>query len=206
MNSVLRSFALFFALLNPFLLGVYMLDALRELSPAAFRRMIANGALVSLAIFSAFVVAGDSIFGSVLPARFASFQIFGGIVFLLMGIRYVLAGAAAIASFRGPARAEPGAEAFLYFVGPGTVSASVVVGGRHSISVALMIVAASVVLAVLCMGIVKFGFDRARAVRGSALDRELEILGRIAGLLVGTFAVDMILTGVSTFLAELPTH
>lgn len=203
MSGVGHSFALLFALLNPFLLAVYMLEAIRSLSGAAFRVVVVKGAIVALAVFALFAVAGDSIFGRVVPARFASFQIFGGLVFLQIGLRYVLTGAEAITAIRGPLRTDAGAVAFLYFVGPGTISASIVVGGRHDVPTALAVVTAAVALATAAMIVLKLAFDRVRARRASMLDRELEILGRMAGLLVGTFAVDMMLSGAATFWREL---
>ncbi len=203
MSSVSHSFALLFALLNPFLLGVYMLGAIRGLPPATFRAVLARGAALACTVFGVFAVAGDSLFGSFVPARFASFQIFGGIVFLMIGTRYVLNGADAIASIRGPIHTDTGTVAFLYFVGPGTVSASVVIGGRHDVSVALAIIAVAVALATLSMFVVKRAFDHYRAKRESTVDRVFEIVGRLAGLLVGTFAVDMILNGIAAFMGEL---
>lgn len=203
MSSVYHSFAHLFALLNPFLLGVYMLGALRGLPRETFRAVLARGAALACSVFGAFAIAGDSFFGSFVPARFASFQIFGGIVFLLIGTRYVLQGADAIASIRGPIHTDTGTVAFLYFVGPGTVSASVVIGGRHEVWVALLIIAAAVALATLAMFVVKRAFDHYRAKRESTVDRVFEIVGRLAGLLVGTFAIDMILNGVAAFMREL---
>ncbi len=77
-----------------------------------------------------FAVAGDALFARVLQVRFASFLIFGGIVFLVVAIRYMMIGAEAIRGLRGPPEHIAGSVAIPFMIGPGTVSASVLVGSR----------------------------------------------------------------------------
>jgi small neutral amino acid transporter SnatA (MarC family) len=81
------SLLLFLALLNPFMMSVYLIDLITDLRRELFVRVLLRGALISGAVFAVFAWSGDAIFSDVLQVRFASFQIFGGIVFLLIGAR-----------------------------------------------------------------------------------------------------------------------
>ena len=64
--------------------------------------------------------------------EFVFFQIFGGIVFLLIGLQFVFRGPNAIEILRGEPDYLAGAFAMPVLIGPGTLSASVVVGNRLS--------------------------------------------------------------------------
>ena len=93
MTDFIRAVALLLALLNPFLVIVYLLDVVQTLDRSAFRRVLLRAALIAGVVFGCFALAGDAIFSGIIQAEFASFQIFGGIVFLLIGLQFV---------FRGP--------------------------------------------------------------------------------------------------------
>jgi hypothetical protein len=54
-------------------------------------------------VFCFFAVLGDAIFRDVVQANFASFQIFGGLVFVLIGLQFVFRGPAAIEMLQGVA-------------------------------------------------------------------------------------------------------
>ena len=81
------------ALLNPFLVIVYLLDVVQKLDRGTFRRVLVRAVVIAAIVFCCFAIAGDAIFSGIVQAEFASFQIFGGIVFLLIGLQFV---------FRGP--------------------------------------------------------------------------------------------------------
>ena len=127
-EAYLRSFALFFALFNPFLMSIYLLDLIRGLPTPTFARVLIRGSVISACVFVLFAWGGEAFFRDYLQVRFASFQIFGGIVFLLIGLRYVFSGAAAIESLRDNPTAMAGSIAMPIMIGPGTVSAAVVIG------------------------------------------------------------------------------
>ena len=76
-------------------------DLVAELDAGAFRRVLVRAGLISAAVFVAFALLGDVLFDDVLQARFASFQIFGGVVFLLIGLQFVFNGPGALSRMRG---------------------------------------------------------------------------------------------------------
>ena len=93
---IVKHALLLFVLLNPFLLAIYLLNLVRELDLKTFARVVSAGAFIASAVFFPFAWLGDAIFTNVLQARFAAFLIFGGIVFLIIGLRFVFEGPHAI--------------------------------------------------------------------------------------------------------------
>jgi small neutral amino acid transporter SnatA (MarC family) len=202
----LASLLLFLALLNPFRMSVYLIDLITDLPRVLFVRVLARGALISGAVFALFAWSGDALFSDVLHVRFASFQVFGGIIFLLIGARFVFTGADAMRAMRGQPEHIAGSIAMPFMIGPGTVSASVVVGARlplaHAIGLILVTLAATVALVTA----IKLAHDFLRERNARLIDRYMEIVGRISALLIGTFAIEMIFEGVGTWLQDTAPH
>ena len=198
----IASFLLLFALLNPFLMSVYLLDLITDLPREMFVKVLARGALVSAIVFSLFAWTGDAIFSDVLHVRFASFQVFGGIIFLAIGVRFVFSGADAMRAIRGQPEHIAGSIAMPFMIGPGTVSASVVVGARLPLPDAVMVIFATLAAAVGLVAAIKFAHDYLKERNARVVDRYIEIVGRTSALLIGTFAVEMIFEGVGTWLED----
>lgn len=199
-ENYLRSFTLFFVLLNPFLLSIYLIDLITDLPIAVFTRMLVRGALISGTVFSVFALGGEAIFTDYLQVKFGSFQVFGGVIFLLIGIRFVFTGADAIRSTRGKPEHIAGSIAMPFMIGPGTVSASVVIGARHPILAATTLIFATLTLAIVLVIAIKFAHDYLKAHNAKLVDGYIEVVGRISALLIGTIAVEMIFEGVRAWL------
>lgn len=192
----LRSAALLLALLNPFLLIIYLTDVVEKLGRKQFARVMLRAGLIAGVVFCCFAVLGDVIFSSVVQAEFASFQIFGGIVFLLIGLQFVFRGTTAIEILRGESQHLAGAIVMPILIGPGTISASVIVGKRHDPLTACVIVFAAVLASALLVLVLKAAYDYVRPRNGALIQRYIEIAGRIAALYVGTVSVEMIMQGL----------
>ena len=87
-HPFISSVALLLMLLNPFLLILYLIDLVQDLDRQTFRMVLVRAGVISSSVFTLFALLGDALFNEVLQARFASFQIFGGIVFLLIGLQF----------------------------------------------------------------------------------------------------------------------
>jgi small neutral amino acid transporter SnatA (MarC family) len=85
-------------------------------------------------------------------------------------------------------------------IGPGTISASVVIGERHNPAAAIVIVLAAVLISIIVMMGLKKLHDVVRPRNEPLIQRYIEIAGRITALFVGTVAVDMIMQGLSTWI------
>lgn len=128
MIDLIRSTALLLVLLNPFLLIIYLIDVVQKLDRQQFGRILVRAGLIATAVFCLFAVLGDAVFSDVIQADFGSFQIFGGVVFLIIGLQFVFRGPTAIKVLRGESEHLAGAIAMPILIGPGTISASVIIG------------------------------------------------------------------------------
>lgn len=193
---------LLLALLNPFLMSIYLLDLITDLPRAVFVRVLARAALISAAVFSLFAWGGDAIFSDVLQVRFASFQVFGGVIFLAIGVRFVFKGADAMRSIRGQPEHLAGSIAMPFMIGPGTVSASVVVGARLPVLDAVLVIFATLAITVALVAAIKLLHDVLKEKNARLVDRYIEVVGRVSALLIGTFAVEMIFEGIGGWLED----
>ncbi len=195
MAAFFESVALMLVLLNPFLVIVYLIDVVQKLDQQQFRLVLLRAGLIASAVFCVFAVLGDAAFSRFLNAQFASFQIFGGIVFLLIALQFVFRGPRAIEILRGESQHLSGAIAMPVLIGPGTISASVIVGEKNDSLTACIAVIVSVFVSILMILALKRAHDYVRPRREPLIERYIEIAGRITALVVGTVSVDMIMQG-----------
>lgn len=193
--------SLLLVLLNPFALSVYLIDVLHHERAKIVFLVMLRATAISFVVFSVFALSGDLVFTRGLNVRFAAFQIFGGIIFLLVGLKLMLGGATAIEGLRGKAEHLAGSIAMPFLIGPGTVSAAVVVGTRLSKPLALTAILVALLLTTCALVVIKVVLDRVKEVNSRLIERYVEIGGRLAAVIAGTVAVEMILTGTETWLA-----
>src|SRR5690606_10869158 len=151
-------------------------------------------------VFCLCAVCGAAVFRDVLQVRFASFLIFGGLLFLAIGLRFAQQGPAALTQLRGKPEHLAGSIAMPFMVGPGTVSASVLAGARLPVQWALLSIVAAMSLTVVGLSVLKAVHTRAKRRHTALVDRYFDIVGRASALLIGTIAIDMVLTGVELWL------
>ncbi len=199
MKDLLRYSALLLVLLNPFLLIIYLIDVVQKIDRKKFTRILIQAGLIAMTVFWFFVVLGDAVFSDILHAEFASFQIFGGIIFLVIGLQFVFRGPTAITMLRGESENLAGAIAVPILVGPGTISASVIIGNQYDPLPACALVSAAVIVSVLIMIGLKTLHDYVRPKREPLIERYIEIVGRIMALLVGTVSIEMIMQGIRSW-------
>ena len=96
MTDLIHSSALLLVLLNPFLLIIYLIDVVQKVDRMRFAQVLMRAGVIATVVFWCFVVLGDAVFSQLMQAEFASFQIFGGVVFLLIGLQFVFRGPEAI--------------------------------------------------------------------------------------------------------------
>lgn len=196
MNEFIKSTALLLVLLNPFLVVIYLTDVLEKLERKQFTRTIVRAGLIASAAFICFALLGDAIFSSLVHAQFASFQIFGGVIFLLIGLQFVFQGPGAITILRGQSEHLTGAIAMPVLVGPGTISASVVIGKQLAPLLACVSVITAVAISLAIMLILKRTYDYWMPRKANLIKWYVEIAGRVTALFAGTIAVEMIVQGI----------
>ncbi len=202
MNEFFRSTALLLVLLNPFLVIIYLIDVVQKLDARQFGRVLLRAGLITTAVLCCFAVLGDAVFSKVIHAEFASFQIFGGIVFLIIGLQFVFRGPNAIELLRGESEHVAGAIAMPILIGPGTISASVIIGERHNSAVACAAVISSILISLIIMRLLKTMHDYVKPRREALIQRYIEIMGRITALFVGTVSLEMIMQGLRDWILK----
>jgi small neutral amino acid transporter SnatA (MarC family) len=203
MDNFLDVSMLMFFLLNPFFMSIYLLEIFSSLDRSTFAKVMVRGTLISVSVFICFAWAGDKVFSDVIHARFSSFLVFGGIIFLIMGIRFVFRGHESLSLWRGKPEHIAGSIAMPFMIGPGTVMASVVAGSKLELGWAVLSILLSVGSAVFCIIVLKFVFDHVRALNERLIQRYVMVVGRVMALVVGTFAVEMIFQGIELWLKGL---
>lgn len=197
--AIARSALFLFMLLNPFLMVIYMLDVIKEFDRKAFLKILVQAAFLSITVFSIFAWTGEAIFTNVMQAHFESLQIFGGIVFLLIGLQFVFTGKTALVQLRGKAEGVFGAIAMPLMIGPGTISASVMIGNRHNALTSFLAITIAVLSSIIILTVLKKTHDYVRPRNEPLIEKYIEIAGRVAALVVGTFSIEMIMSGLSTW-------
>jgi len=200
MNQLIQSTTLLLILLNPFLVIIYLVDMVEKMDGRIFAHVLVRAGLIAGAVFCCFAVVGDAVFSRVMHAEFASFQIFGGVVLLLIGLQFVFRGPTAIEALRGESEHLAGAIAMPVLIGPGTISASVFLGQRHTPLTACLAVVMAVTISITLMIALKAGHDYVRPRNARLVQRYTEVAGRITALYVGTISIDMIMRGLGTWL------
>ncbi len=202
MTEITKSAALLLVLLNPFLLIVYLTDIVEKLNQKDFNLVLLRACIIASVVFCLFAILGDAIFVRLMQVEFASFQIFGGIVFLLIGLQFVFRGPTAVEMLQGESKHLAGAIAMPVFIGPGTISASVIIGKRHDPIVACIVVIGTVLICAFVLALLKRLHDVVKPRREEIVQRYIEIAGRVTALVVGTIAVDMIMRGISSWASK----
>lgn len=202
LEPFLKNATLLFVLLNPFLMVVYLQDLMTQLPAATFRRVFVRGAFIAGVIFAVFAVTGDAIFNQLLQVRFASFLIFGGILFLIIGLRFALVGKEAVTQLRGAPEHLAGSVAMPFMVGPGTVSAATLAGAQLPLGWALLSIATGLIATAVCVFGLKAIHDLAATKHRALTDRYVDVVGRVSAFVIGTIAVEMILRGAETWLDQ----
>lgn len=192
-----------FVLLNPFLLIIYLTDIVQKLNQKDFNQVLIRASIISSVVFCVFSIIGDAIFVRFMQVEFASFQIFGGVVFFLIGLQFVFRGPTAIDILQGESRHLAGAIAMPVFIGPGTVSASVVIGKKLDPIMACIVVVVMVFICAITLMLLKYLHDVVLPRKEALVQRYIEIAGRVTALVVGTIAIDMIMRGIIAWMNKL---
>jgi small neutral amino acid transporter SnatA (MarC family) len=203
MHPFIASAALLFVLLNPFLMSIYLIDLFEDLDWPTFRSALLRGAAIATAVFVAIAWIGEAVFRQVLQVHFASFLIFGGAVFLMIGLRIVFNGSDSLRMMRAQTGPIADSVAFPSMIGPGTVWASVLAGEKLGPLPAVGAVALSVSLSVGAILVLKRVHDAILGQHHMLVRRYFELTGRVMGLVIGSFAMEMIAQGICLWWREL---
>jgi small neutral amino acid transporter SnatA (MarC family) len=194
--EIFKASSILFILLNPFLMSVYLINLIRELPQRDFTKVVIRAHIISFVAFSIFAISGESIFENVFKVRFASFLIFGGIIFLMIGVKAVFSGQISLLETRGDPEHIAGAIAMPFMIAPGTLSASVLIGSSLPRNTAILAIALAVIGSLISLILFKFIHDPLKKNNERLLNRYVEIIGRVVAVFTGTYAIEMIANGI----------
>ena len=193
--------AYFLALMNPFALFIYTLPLLKEFEMHDYVTIIVRATAISWAIYIFFAIVGLYVFNEVLNLNFNSFRIFGGLVLISFALSFILQGKESMVSTKGELSKIASEVALPFMVGAGTIALSVVVGERLGpFQGSVVITTVMAITALMVIGLAVFRLSLKKRMR-IVLDKNLEILLRINGFIVGAFGVDLIVIGIRNLIA-----
>ena len=179
--------------------GSLRIDVMQRMEGRTFRHVLVRAGIISSVVFCLFAILGDTVFSDIVQLEFASFQIFGGIIFLLIGLQFVFRGPQAIEILRGESEHLAGAIAMPVLIGPGTISVSVVIGKKLEPLMACLSILSAVCISIVIILLLKSLHDLVRTKHEKLIQRYIEIAGRITALYVGTVSIEMIMQGLRTW-------
>lgn len=187
----------FIAILNPFALFIYTLPLKKEQYLGDYISILVRASLISFIIFSLFALSGDAIFTRVLNVDFNSFRIFGGLVLIGFALSFIVQGKESFITTKGELSKLASEVALPFMVGAGTITLSIVLGRRLGAtnSVLALALIMSLNLAII-LALAVFRQKLRPAKMQEVLDKNLEILLRLNGFVVGAFGVDLVVSGV----------
>ncbi|OGH00002.1 MAG: hypothetical protein A2600_09255 [Candidatus Lambdaproteobacteria bacterium RIFOXYD1_FULL_56_27] len=196
MDPFLGSTTLFFFLLNPFLMSTLLIDLVQGLTFRSFVWVLFKAGAISVLVWSGFATFGEAIFTQVLQVDFEAFMIFGGLILLVIGYRYMFVGVKAIKELRGEGKSLVGSVAMPVMIGPGTISAAVWSGKALGPLMGSLSVLVATLLLLFFMLVFKRLYDHEIVRHKAWIESYIDIAGRLSALLIGSFAVQMIYTGL----------
>lgn len=200
MSDVVKSCTLMIVLLNPFALSVYLIDILRKCTIVEFARIMFRASGIAGTVFALFALTGEAVFTNVLQVRFAAFQVFGGLLFLVVALRFMLSpGGEALVTLRGEPSHLAGAVAMPFLIGPGTVSAATMAGVRVGPVLGVASIVAALALTGSFLLVFKWFFDAIQAKNTALTQRYVETASRVTAMVLGTIAVEMLFQGLESW-------
>lgn len=195
--ELLKASTILFVLLNPFLISIYLISLIRQLSLRDFTKVMIRAHVISGVVFVIFAITGEDIFEHVFNVRFGAFLIFGGIIFLWIGIQSIFSGQVVLIETRGDPEYLAGSIAMPFMIAPGTLSASVLIGSSLPPKSAAVAILIAIICSLVSIVLFKLIHDPLKKMNERLLNRYVEVTGRVVALFTGTYAIEMIFKGVS---------
>jgi len=194
--ELLKASSILFVLLNPFLISIYLISLIRDLSLKEFIKVMIRAHIISGIVFVIFAIAGETVFENIFNVRFGAFLIFGGIIFLWIGIQSIFSGQFILIDTHGDPEHIAGSIAMPFMIAPGTISASVLIGSSLPMPSATMAIIVAISCSLVSIIVFKIIHDPLKKRNERLLNRYVEIVGRVVALFTGTYAIEMIARGL----------
>ncbi|MCF8302690.1 MAG: hypothetical protein K9I94_05375 [Bacteroidales bacterium] len=189
-------------MLNPFALFLYLQPVMEDLSKGDFVKVLFKASLISLMIFLVFFISGNYFFEGIFRISFDSFRIFGGVVIFSFAYLYIVKGQKAMIVFKEDLDDLASEIALPFMVGAGTISIAVLMGEKLEIWQGLIVLAMVAVINFLFLLMMKHFRDGIRKTKFQiAFDKNVEVLIRLNGFVLGSIGISMIVQGIKGLFA-----
>lgn len=186
----------FAVLLNPFSQVLYLWNVMDQFDWREFARIYARASILSYLVYGLFVLSGEFLIVDVFQVRLDAMRIFGGLIILTVGYRYIVNGEGSSLLFRGKAEDLAPEISLPYMIGPGTIWVSILIGRTDQYVLGLGGIALLLVLNFWGVALIHLMIHVLTARGEAALSKYLGILMRLNALFIGAIGVEMILTGI----------
>ncbi len=194
---MLTSIIEFLVMLNPFALFLYLDPVRQDLTHREFLRVIVKASLISFSICLLFFFFGNTIFEKIFRIHFESFRIFGGIIIFSYAYFYIVKGQKAMIMFKESLDDLASEIALPFMVGAGAISLSILLSqtqNRLMGTVSLLIIFALNFLTIFLLKRLRDSLEKRKFKK--AFDKNMEVLLRLNGFLIGAIGVNMVVVGV----------
>jgi MarC family membrane protein len=198
MTELIAATVLLILVTDPFGNVPLAVAALRNVSRERRARVVLRECLIAYALLLAFLFGGRS-FLALMQLSEASLSIAGGVILFLIALRMVFSHPEGV--FGESAGGEPFIVplAIPAIAGPSALATVMLLASRNPGSLATLVAALSIAMVVML--VVLLASDRVQRVIG---ERGVVAMERLMGLVLTALAVEMLLSGLRTFVAQLP--
>ncbi len=200
MDHILTDFVAFWVVIDPISSIPIFLAATRHCGPAERRAIVVRAIVISTAVLVFFLVAGQFLLEA-MDVELPAFQIAGGLVLFVFGLRMVFEKPEAEMKDVAP---SPGTDVAVFPVAipsiasPAAMMTAVVLTDNHRFSIEHQVITAAAMFIVLAITVVVLlGAGRIQRVIGMS---GINVLSRVMGLVLAAVAVQTVVNGLRALL------
>ena len=169
-----------------------------------FAAVYGKASLLSFGVYALFALTGDFLFIDVFRVRVEAFRIFGGVIVLIIALRYFTQGSGSNQFFQGKPTELASSISIPFMVGPATIWVSMVIGRTLAAPNAILHIAAVLIFNFLGVMLAHRFLSHLDSLRESLAGAYLTILMRTNALFIGAIGVEMVLSGIEGMSGTLP--
>jgi multiple antibiotic resistance protein len=196
-KAMLSAIIEFLVMINPFALFLYLEPIRKSLAHRQFVTVMIKASIISLSVSLLFFFFGEFVFKKVLHIDFESFRIFGGIIIFSYAYFFIVKGQKALIMIKEDLHDLASEIALPFMVGAGSISLSIILSYNYSTVIGVSVLVIVYLVSFIIIFTLKKFRDMLEGGRlKTAFDKNMEVLLRLNGFLIGAIGIDMMLTGI----------
>ena len=195
--AMISAIIAYLVLLNPFALFLYLEPLMLDLSNRQFNIVLVKATIISFMITLIFFLFGDYLFQNILKIDIESMRILGGIVLFSFAYFNIVKGRKGFIQMKENLTDLASEIALPFMIGAGTLSLTIMM--RHQLPFWIGVLSFLIIFSfnhIFVMLLKAFKDQISKRKFKVAYDKNMQILLRINGFIVGAVGIDMIVTGI----------